>query len=74
LSSTAAIDGLQGLKYVKGKDKVLLVRPSTGIVVDEVECDQHVTTTLERDEGRQHVTVTLDRNMEPQHGTATVDS
>jgi hypothetical protein len=32
----AAIDGLQGLQYVKGKDKVLLVRPSTGIVVDEV--------------------------------------
>jgi hypothetical protein len=24
------------LDYVKGKDKVLLVRPSTGIVVDEV--------------------------------------
>jgi hypothetical protein len=34
--SLAAIDGLKGLKYVKGKDKVLLVRPSTGIVVDEV--------------------------------------
>jgi hypothetical protein len=34
--SLAAIDGLRGLKYVKGKDKVLLVRPSTGIVVDEV--------------------------------------
>jgi hypothetical protein len=34
--SLAAIDGLQGLQYVKGKDKVLLVRPSTGIVVDEV--------------------------------------
>jgi hypothetical protein len=34
--SLAAIDGLQGLKYVKGKDKILLVRPSTGIVVDEV--------------------------------------
>jgi hypothetical protein len=34
--SLAAIDGLQGLKYVKGKDKVLLVRPSTGIVVAEV--------------------------------------
>ena len=30
------IDGLQGLKYVKGKDKVLLVRPSVGIVVDEI--------------------------------------
>jgi hypothetical protein len=34
--SLASMDGLQGLKYVKGKDKVLLVRPSTGIVVDEV--------------------------------------
>jgi hypothetical protein len=32
----AGIDGLQGLKYVKGKDKVLLVRPSTGIVVDQL--------------------------------------
>ena len=34
--SLTAIDGLQGLKYVKAKDKVLLVRPSTAIVVDEV--------------------------------------
>jgi hypothetical protein len=34
--SLAAIDGLQGLQYVKAKDKVPLVRPSTGIVVDEV--------------------------------------
>jgi hypothetical protein len=34
--SLAAIDGLQGLQYLKAKDKVLLVRPSTGIVVDEV--------------------------------------
>jgi hypothetical protein len=34
--SLAAIDGLQGLQYVKAKDKVLLVRPATGIVVDEV--------------------------------------
>jgi hypothetical protein len=34
--SLTAIDGLQGLKYVKAKDKVLLVRPSNGIVVDEV--------------------------------------
>ena len=34
--SLAAIDGLKGLHYVKGKDKVLLVRPSTGIIVDEV--------------------------------------
>ena len=32
----AAMDGLQGLDYVKGKDKVLLVRLSTGIFVDEV--------------------------------------
>jgi hypothetical protein len=34
--SLAAIDGLKGLQYLKGKDKVLLVRPSTGIIVDEV--------------------------------------
>jgi hypothetical protein len=34
--SLETIDGLQGLNYLKGKDKVLLVRPSTGIVVDEV--------------------------------------
>jgi hypothetical protein len=32
----AGIDGLQGLKFLKGKDKVLLVRPSSGIVVDEI--------------------------------------
>jgi hypothetical protein len=32
----ATIDGLQGLKYVKGKDKVLLVRPPNGTVVDEI--------------------------------------
>ena len=32
----AGIDGLQGLQYVKGKDKVLLVRPSNGIVVDQI--------------------------------------
>jgi hypothetical protein len=32
----AAIDGLQGLNYVKGKDKVLLVRPPNGVVVDEI--------------------------------------
>jgi hypothetical protein len=32
----AGIDGLQGLKYVKGKDRVLLVRPSSGIVVDQL--------------------------------------
>ncbi len=35
--AVAAIDGLQGLQYLKGKDKVFLVRPSTGIVVDEVK-------------------------------------
>jgi hypothetical protein len=34
--AVAGIDGLQGLKFVKGKDKVLLVRPSSGIVVDEI--------------------------------------
>ena len=34
--SVAGIDGLQGLEYVKGKDKVLLVRPPNGIVVDEI--------------------------------------
>jgi hypothetical protein len=34
--SLGAIDGLRGLQYLKGKDKVLLVRPSTGIIVDEV--------------------------------------
>lgn len=32
----AGIDGLQGLHYVKAKDKVLLVRPATGIVVDQI--------------------------------------
>jgi hypothetical protein len=32
----AEIDGLHGLQYVKGKDKVLLVRPPNGIVVDEI--------------------------------------
>jgi len=32
----ANIDGLQGLKYVTDKQRVLLVRPSTGIVVDEI--------------------------------------
>ncbi len=32
----SGIDGLHGLKFVKGKDKVLLVRPSTGIVVDQI--------------------------------------
>ncbi len=35
--TVAAIDGLQGLQYVKGQDKVLLVRSSTGVVVDEVK-------------------------------------
>jgi hypothetical protein len=32
----ASIDGLRGLKFMKGKDKVLLVRPSIGVVIDEV--------------------------------------
>jgi hypothetical protein len=34
--AVATIDGLQGLKYVKGKDKVLLVRPPNGTVVDGI--------------------------------------
>jgi hypothetical protein len=34
--SVTNIDGLQDLRYVKGKDKVFLVRPSSGIVVDEI--------------------------------------
>jgi len=33
----AGIDGLQGLKYVRSKSSVLLVRPSTRIVVDEIK-------------------------------------
>jgi hypothetical protein len=32
----ADIDALQGLQYVKSRDKVLLVRPPNGIVVDEI--------------------------------------
>jgi hypothetical protein len=32
----ARIDGLHGLKYVKGNEKVLLVRPTNGVVVDEI--------------------------------------
>ncbi|MGB3742953.1 MAG: hypothetical protein WBD11_00240 [Xanthobacteraceae bacterium] len=35
-ASVTGIDGLQGLKYLKGKDKVLLVRPPNGYVVDEI--------------------------------------
>lgn len=34
--TVAKIEALRGLKYLKGKNKVLLVRPSTGIVVDQV--------------------------------------
>jgi hypothetical protein len=34
--AVAGIDGLQGLQYVKAKDKVLLVRPPNGYVVDEI--------------------------------------
>jgi hypothetical protein len=30
------MDPLHGLQYVKAKDKVLLVRPPNGIVVDEI--------------------------------------
>lgn len=32
----AGIDGLQGLQYVKAKDKVLLVRPANGVVIDQI--------------------------------------
>jgi hypothetical protein len=34
--AVATIDGLQGLEYVKAKDKILLVRPPNGFVVDEI--------------------------------------
>ena len=34
--AVAGINGLQGLKYVKGNDKALLVRPPNGVVVDEI--------------------------------------
>ena len=34
--AVADIDGLHGLQYVKGKDRVLLVRAPNGIVVDEI--------------------------------------
>lgn len=34
--SVSGIDGLQGLGYIKVKNKVLLVRPPTGIVVDQI--------------------------------------
>jgi hypothetical protein len=34
--AVAGIDGLHGLKYIKGKDKILLVRPPNGFVVDEI--------------------------------------
>jgi hypothetical protein len=34
--AVADMDGLHGLQYVKGTDKVLLVRPPNGIVVDEI--------------------------------------
>ncbi len=34
--AVADMDGLHGLQYVKGKDRVLLVRPPNGIVVDEI--------------------------------------
>jgi hypothetical protein len=32
----AGIDGLHGLKYVKGKNKVFLARPPNAVVVDEI--------------------------------------
>jgi hypothetical protein len=35
-SSVSGIDGLGGLGYIKTKNKVLLVRPPTGIVVDQI--------------------------------------
>src|ERR1700751_4283282 len=34
--AVADIDGLHGLQYLKGKDKVLLARAPNGIVVDEI--------------------------------------
>ena len=34
--AVAGIDGLQGLQYLKGKGRVLLVRPPNGIVVDQI--------------------------------------
>jgi hypothetical protein len=34
--AVAGIDGLHGLEYLKGKNKVLLVRPPNAIVVDEI--------------------------------------
>jgi hypothetical protein len=34
--AVAGIDGLHGLKYLKGKNKALLVRPPNGFVVDEI--------------------------------------
>jgi hypothetical protein len=34
--AVAGIDGLHGLKYIKGKDKILLVSAPNGFVVDEI--------------------------------------
>jgi hypothetical protein len=34
--AVADMDGVHGLQYVKGKDRVLLVRPPNGIIVDEI--------------------------------------
>jgi hypothetical protein len=34
--AVAGIDGLHGLKYLKGKNEALLVRPPNGYVVDEI--------------------------------------
>ena len=34
--SVAGIGGIESLKFVKGKGKVLLVRPTTGVVIEEI--------------------------------------
>lgn len=35
-NEVAGIDGLKGLKYLRDKDKALLIQPANGIVVDEI--------------------------------------
>lgn len=35
-SALSSIDALHGLQYIRDKDRVLLVRPPTGIVVDQI--------------------------------------
>ncbi|MGH6663395.1 MAG: hypothetical protein ACREB2_00630 [Pseudolabrys sp.] len=32
----SSIDGLRGLKYIRDKDRVLLIQPSTGVVIDQI--------------------------------------